>query len=65
MASIILATCGGISFGIFAFTITNISPVRPPEVRHFPAILNLVPGCVNALTLSVRFFPYTVLTEIF
>lgn len=47
----------GISFGIFASTITYISPVFPPLVLHFPEILNFVPGFVLDFILSERCFP--------
>lgn len=57
IASIILMVCASISLGILASTITYISPIFPPLVRHFPDILNLVPGFVPFFTLRVRLFP--------
>lgn len=58
MASIIFSTVGSSGVrGIFASTITYISPVFPSMVRPFPDILNLVPGFVPAFTFSERVFP--------
>ena len=57
IASIIFMICGSICFGIFASTVTYISPVFPLLVRHFPDILNFVPGFVPALTFRESPFP--------
>ena len=56
IASIIFMTCGSISFGILASTMTYISPVFQSLVLHFPEILNFVHGFVPAFTLIERFF---------
>lgn len=58
-------TSSGTSRGIFASTVTIISPFFRPTVLPFPAILNRVPGRVRVGIFRLKTLPSGVVTSTF